>query len=209
MGIPLDDGRIAPRKRVGSARTSKQMKKRRVIRYIDWAERPAYMPELEDKSVDADAMGVREQVQDAGSRAGPSPEPVGYVTVHTPSESSFRFPTPSDHQSRETSPNNRSIANGSIPLPDSQHGDDSSPESFPLFPREETGENHEFQQSEEEQEADDWPSENMRPNAQNLRYGGYPTQPAPQHRSTPLGSGRLQNASKLGVLELFTSHLVQ
>lgn len=55
-----------------------------------------------------------------------------------------------------------------------------------------------LQLAQEEQKADDWPSENMRPNAQNLRYGGYPAQPAPQNRNTPLGSGRLQNTTKLG-----------
>ncbi|KAL2040439.1 hypothetical protein N7G274_006882 [Stereocaulon virgatum] len=42
-------------------------------------------------------------------------------------------------------------------------------------------------------------SENLRPTQQNLRYGAYPSQPAPQTRNTPLGTARLQNSSnKLG-----------
>lgn len=40
--------------------------------------------------------------------------------------------------------------------------------------------------------------ENVRPATQALRYGGFPAPQAPQHRSTPLGSGRLQNINKLG-----------
>ena len=64
------------------------------------------------------------------------------------------------------------------------------------------GGRYEFQCDQQGQNADDQPPENIRPNAQNLRYGGYPTQPAPQHRNTPLGSGRLQNTSKLGAFEL-------
>ena len=56
----------------------------------------------------------------------------------------------------------------------------------------------ELQSAQEEQDADDWPSENIRVNAPNIRYGGY--QPAPQNRNTPLGSGRLQNTTKLGRL---------
>ena len=70
---------------------------------------------------------------------------------------------------------------------------------------EQTDGNYEPQLAQEEQKADDWPPENMRPNAQNLRYGAYPTQPAPQNRNTPLGSGRLQNTTKLGASK--SSHL--
>lgn len=68
---------------------------------------------------------------------------------------------------------------------------------------------YEPQLAQEEQKADDWPPENMRPNAQNLRYGAYPTQPAPQNRNTPLGSGRLQNTTKLGALKILASRVVQ
>ena len=42
------------------------------------------------------------------------------------------------------------------------------------------------------------PPENIRPTPQNLRYGVYQGQQAPQSRTTALGSGRLQNASKSG-----------
>ena len=41
-------------------------------------------------------------------------------------------------------------------------------------------------------------SENMRPVAQNLRYGNFQGQQPPQSRTTPLGSGRLQNSNKSG-----------
>ena len=48
--------------------------------------------------------------------------------------------------------------------------------------------------------ADEHSPENIRPAPQNLRYGAYQGQQAPQSRNTPLGSGRLQNASKSGAL---------
>ena len=51
----------------------------------------------------------------------------------------------------------------------------------------------------DEGHANDSPTENIRPTQQNLRYGAYPGQPAPQTRNTPLGTARLQNSSnKLG-----------
>ena len=87
---------------------------------------------------------------------------------------------------------------------------DARPLWFPLPPtREETDENSEYHSAQEDQNADDSPSENIRPNAQNLRYGGYPTQPAPQNRNTPLGSGRLQNTTKLGAFGYLASRVVQ
>ncbi|KAL6717259.1 transcriptional regulator [Lecanora helva] len=46
--------------------------------------------------------------------------------------------------------------------------------------------------------ADENPLENIRPAPQNLRYGPYQNQQTPQNRTTPLGSGRLQNTSKPG-----------
>ena len=49
--------------------------------------------------------------------------------------------------------------------------------------------------------ANSHPPENIRPTPQNLRYGGYQSQQAPQSRATPLGSGRLQNASKSGAFD--------
>ena len=51
--------------------------------------------------------------------------------------------------------------------------------------------------------ADRDPPENLRPAPQNLRYGGYQTPQAPQSRAPPLGSGRLQNASKSGAFHAF------
>lgn len=46
------------------------------------------------------------------------------------------------------------------------------------------------------QYADSFLPENLRPAPQILRYGPFQTQQAHQSRNTPLGSGRLQNASK-------------
>jgi len=48
-------------------------------------------------------------------------------------------------------------------------------------------------------DADDFPPENLRPAPQNLRYAPFQTQQTHQSRNTPLGSGRLQNASKSGM----------
>lgn len=50
-----------------------------------------------------------------------------------------------------------------------------------------------------EPDADTYPPENIRPTPQNMRYGPFQNPPAHQNRSTPLGSGRLQNASKSGM----------
>ena len=49
--------------------------------------------------------------------------------------------------------------------------------------------------------ANDGSTENVRPTPQNLRYGAYSGQQAPQNRNTPLGSGRLQNTTKLGAFK--------
>ena len=53
--------------------------------------------------------------------------------------------------------------------------------------------------------ANEYPSENLRPAPQNLRYGAFQGQQPPQNRNTPLGSGRLQNASKSGMLKMSRS----
>lgn len=53
-----------------------------------------------------------------------------------------------------------------------------------------------------EEYANEGPTENIRPTPQNLRYGTYPTQQGPQNRNPPLGSGRLQNTTKLGAYKL-------
>ena len=60
----------------------------------------------------------------------------------------------------------------------------------------------EYAQAQEDRNANCFPPENIRPVPQNLRYGAYPGQPAPQSRNTPLGSGRLQNTSKPGASQL-------
>lgn len=49
------------------------------------------------------------------------------------------------------------------------------------------------------QHADRSPPENIRPAPQIMRYGPFQTQQAHQSRNPPLGSGRLQNASKSGM----------
>ena len=54
----------------------------------------------------------------------------------------------------------------------------------------------------QEENANESPTENIRPTPQNLRYGTYPTQQGPQNRNPPLGSGRLQNTTKLGAYKL-------
>lgn len=53
-----------------------------------------------------------------------------------------------------------------------------------------------------EEDANEVPTENIRPTPQNLRYGTYPSQQGPQNRNPPLGSGRLQNTTKLGACKL-------
>ena len=53
-----------------------------------------------------------------------------------------------------------------------------------------------------EEHANEAPLENIRPTPQNLRYGTYPSQQGPQNRNPPLGSGRLQNTTKLGAYKL-------
>ena len=53
-----------------------------------------------------------------------------------------------------------------------------------------------------EENANESPTENIRPTPQNLRYGTYPTQQGPQNRNPPLGSGRLQNTTKLGAYKI-------
>lgn len=128
------------------------------------------------------------------------------------SATALGYVTPPDSQPKDAPPLDLDFlttALGSLNLSDA-HPKDVSPLDSDLFATSEQMEEHyKLQLMQEEQKADDWPSENIRPNAQNLRYGGYPTQPAPQHRNTPLGSGRLQNTSKIGVFELLPSHTGQ
>ena len=203
----------SPKKKTGSARTSKKSKRRNVIRW-DWSGEQA--PEA------TSPPGVQQQALDveAGTEASPepatetlileaSPEPTTETLVLEASELSPEAHPSPDHQIEETSPDKNSTAPGSFSLQDDQDEDAPNDDLHSLTAIEHIDENIEFQQAQEEQKADDWPSENLRPSAQNLRYGGYPAQPAPQNRNTPLGSARLQNASKLGVIEPSPSRIVQ
>ena len=182
----------SPKKKTGSARTSKKSKRRNVIRW-DWSGEQA--PE------DLSPTGVQQQALDIEVGTEASPEPAVETLILEASELSPEAPPSLDHQIEETSPDKNSTAPGSLSLQDDQDEDAPNDDLHSLTAIQHIDENIEFQQAQEEQKADDWPSENLRPSAQNLRYGGYPAQPAPQNRNTPLGSARLQNASKLGVIE--------
>ena len=59
-----------------------------------------------------------------------------------------------------------------------------------------------------EENANELPTENIRPTPQNLRYGTYPSQQGPQNRNPPLGSSRLQNTTKLGAYKLKSPELL-
>ena len=128
------------------------------------------------------------------------------ATIPTEPELSLVTSKSTDPHSVDVSFDDSATAAGPISSPDVQQNDALLYDSHSPSTSGQTGEHHVFQQDQEGQNADNWSSENMRPNAQNLRYGGYPAQPAPQHRNTPLGSGRLQNTSKLGGFEIL--HLV-
>ena len=137
----------------------------------------------------------QQQSQDVEDGKGANIELAGETITLRVSASTPEFPPLPSHRTRDMSP--ESVATNPFLLDDQTQ--DAPPPSVHSPPtREQTDENYEYQQAQEEQNADDWPSENIRPNGQNLRYGGYPTQPAPQNRNTPLGSGRLQNTTKLG-----------
>ena len=184
---------LSPKKKTGSARTSKKSKRRNVIRW-DWSG--------EQEPADSSPTGVQQQALDIEAGTEASPEPAAETLILEASELSPPEAHPSlDHQIEEPSPDQNSTAPGTLPLQDDQDEDAPNDDLHSLIAIEHIDENIEFQQAQEEQKADDWPPENLRPSAQNLRYGGYPAQPAPQNRNTPLGSARLQNTSKLGVIE--------
>ena len=195
LGLPGDEESSSPKTKTGSARTSKKPRKKN-IRYVDWSA---------EHEIVVSTPTVQQQAQDVEYGNVSNPESAGEESVPVTSDTSSEPPTSLGHQVIDTSVDESTIP----PRLDSPHDsqcEDASPADL-LLPTtsEQTEEHYEFQQSKEEQKADDSPSENLRPNAQNLRYGGYPAQPAPQHRNTPLGSGRLQNASKLGALT--SSHI--
>ena len=148
----------------------------------------------------------QQQSQDVKDGEGANLELAGEPITPRVSASTPNFPPLPSHRTRNTSP--ESVATNPFLL-DDQTQVAPPPSSHSPPTREQTNGNFEYQQPQEEQNADDWPSENIRPNAQNLRYGGYPTQPAPQNRNTPLGSGRLQNTTKLGAFGYLASRVVQ
>ena len=192
---------LSPKKKTGSARTSKKSKRRNVIRYLDWSG--------EQEPADSSPTGVQQQALDIEAGTEASSELAAETLILEASERSPEAYRSLDHQIEDTSPDNCSTAPETLSLQDDQDEDDPNRDLQPLTAIEPIDENIEFQQAQEEQKADDWPSENLRPSAQNLRYGGYPAQPAPQNRNTPLGSARLQNTSKLGVIEPSPSRIVQ
>ena len=195
-GYPVGEEDPSPKKKTGSARTSKKSKRRNVIHYLDWSG--------EQEPVDSSPVKVREQqalVLEIGDEA--SPEFARDAMVAVPSSASLGSSPYLDYQTRDAPSENCTAAPGVVPLPDDQDEDACTPEPHPPMTSEDGRGNVEFQRAQEGQKADDWPSENMRPNAQSLRYGGYPAQPAPQNRNTPLVSGRLQNTSKLGAVNFY------
>ena len=161
-------------------------------------------PELQKQATIPIASVSDPELQKQAQAAEAAPEVSGEAEATIPIESELSLETPksTDYQSAEPSFDDSATAAGSISSPDVQRNDALPCDSHSPTTSEQTGEHYVVQQDQEGQNADDLSSENMRPNAQNLRYGGYPTQPAPQHRNTPLGSGRLQNTSKIGGLEI-------
>ena len=190
----------SPKKKTGSARTSKKSKRRNVIRW-DWSG--------EQEPVDLSPTGVQQQAPDIEAGTEPSPEPAAETLILEASELPPEDDPSLDHQVEDTPSDKNSTGPEILSLQDDQDEDAPNDDLHSLTAIEHIDGNIEFQQAQEEQKADDWPSENLRPSAQNLRYGGYPAQPAPQNRNTPLGSARLQNTSKLGVIEPSPSRIVQ
>ncbi len=241
-GTCVDEEDAPPKKKSGSARTSKKSKRRNVIRYEDWS--------AEQESVNSSPTGAQKQAQDADDGAlaslGSTEEATAPVAPEiTPEASMDTSPDICDQQqaqdadngapaslesteeatapvapetpvatettpeaSMDTSPDICETASGFLSPYDDQDVDAPPPDVHSPTTSEHTEETHELQRGQDEQSADESPSENMRPTAQNLRYGGYPAQPAPQNRNTPLGSGRLQNTSKLGAIAFPKSRIV-
>ena len=191
----------SPKKKTGSARTSKKSKRRNVIRWSDWSG--------EQEPADLSPTGVKQQALDIEAGTMPCPDPAAETLILEASELAPGDHPSLDHQAEDTPSDDNSTAPGILSSQDDQDEDAPNDDLHSLTAIEHIDENIEFQQAPEEQKADDWPSENLRPSAQNLRYGGYPAQPAPQNRNTPLGSARLQTTSKLGVIEPAPSCIVQ
>lgn len=250
--LPGGEGKPSPKKKTGSARTSKKSKRKNLVRFAEWSEE--HEPSASSSTGEKRAQGIED-----GNETNFESAREAEATISTAFDVSPENHASLDHQTWDTSPKNCATAAGSLTPPDAQPKDappldsdlattavgsltppdahikdalplysdvsltvlayptppDAQPKDVSLLDSDlsttsqQMEEHYKLQQEQEEQKADDWPSENMRSNAQNLRYGGYPTQPAPQHRNTPLGSGRLQNTSKIGAFELLPSRTVQ
>lgn len=197
----MDEGYSSSPQKTGSARTSKKSRKRNVIRYTEWS--------VGQESFDTSPPEAQQHAQDVKDGDGASPGLAGETMTPEISTSASEFTAFLDHQGRDASPNSCATVPGFLPPPDDQDEDIFPLELHVPATSEHTEDIFEFQRIQEEQKADDWRSENMRVNAQNLRYGGYPAQPAPQNRNTPLGSGRLQNTTKLGTAEFLPLRVLQ
>ena len=147
--------------------------------------------------------GISTEVQQQNQDAEASSKGFGEAdeAIPTTSDAPLGSFTSLDHPTSDTSLDDFVTAAGSISSPNAQFQDVPPSDSRSPTTSGQTGEFYDSVQEQEMQKADGSPSENLRPNAQNLRYGGYPAQSAPQHRNTPLGSGRLQSTSKLGTFE--------
>ena len=234
-GLPTDE-ELPPGKKTGSARTSKKPKRRNAVHYDYWSGEqdpvnPSSSTSVEEQAQDtvnptsstgveehaqdtvnpSSPTGVEEQAQGFESGIGASPEFTEEMILPTASNTALESLISLEIQARDPSPDNPTAADGSFFFTDAQVTDSppsglgsptlvgSPATSVEMLAHYEGGEEH---------MADDWPPENIRPNTQNLRYGGYPSQPAPQHRTTPLGSGRLQNTSKLGAFKIPVSRVL-
>ena len=197
----VGQGYLSAKKKTGSARTSKKSKRRNAVRYIEWSE--------EQEPVNSSPTGVQQQALDIEVGDAASPELAGKAVILVVSAVPPGASPSLDHGMRDASPDYRATAPTRLSLPDDQDEDVPIQELHSGTISVHSEEIFAFQRAREEQKADDWSSENMRQNAQNLRYGGYPAQLAPQNRNTPLVTGRLQNTTKLGAVEILPFCVVQ
>ncbi|KAL9135451.1 MAG: hypothetical protein Q9175_003362 [Cornicularia normoerica] len=186
----VGEGYLSAKKKTGSARTSKKSKRRNAVRYMEWSG--------EQEPVNSSPTGVQQQALDIEVGDAASPELAGKAVILVVSAVPPGASPSLDHGMRDASPDYRATAPTRLSLPDDQDEDVPIQELHSGTISVHSEEIFAFQRAREEQKADDWSSENMRQNAQNLRYGGYPAQLAPQNRNTPLVTGRLQNTTKLG-----------
>ena len=198
-GPRADEGDPSPEKKNGSARTSKKWKRRNLIPFEEWS--------AEQESVKSSPTGVQQQAQDLEHGAEAVPEFPKETLIPEAPAIVVDVPPKLSHEMKDVSPNTWTTA-PEFPSPPDEQNEDAPPLEL-HSPTTSEHMDQDYDLAGEEQQADDCESENMRPNAQNLRYGGYPAQPAPQNRNTPLGSGRLQNTTKLGAAEFPSCCVVQ